>query len=156
MDLEEVSWEPGLDGCGSGQGEVAGCCECGNEPLVSIKYGEFFQLLRICQLLRKDCASSRQSVMELLVMCVITWLSSVTLALCACACVCVYNPLQLFLLSRHITLYHLGSCEYKGYDGIAFPIHAIKVYRWSRGIAPLILNLGTRWRWVFTFTPQPP
>jgi hypothetical protein len=25
----------------------------------------------------------------------------------------------------------------------------------SRGIAPLILNLDTRWRWVFSFTPQP-
>ena len=26
---------------GSGQGKVAGTCECGNEPSSSIKYGEF-------------------------------------------------------------------------------------------------------------------
>jgi hypothetical protein len=25
----------------------------------------------------------------------------------------------------------------------------------SRGVAPLILNLGTRWRWMVSFTPQP-
>ena len=31
----------GLDGAGSGYGQVAGCCECGNEPLGSIKCGEF-------------------------------------------------------------------------------------------------------------------
>jgi hypothetical protein len=36
-------WERrhGLDLSGSGQGQVAGCCECGNEPLGSIQYGEF-------------------------------------------------------------------------------------------------------------------
>jgi hypothetical protein len=27
----------------------------------------------------------------------------------------------------------------------AFLVHAMKVYRGSRGIVPLILNLGTRW-----------
>jgi hypothetical protein len=27
-----------------------------------------------------------------------------------------------------------------------FSVHAMKAYRRSRGIAPLILNLGTRWR----------
>ena len=31
----------GLDCGGSGQGQVAGACECGNEPLGSIKCGEF-------------------------------------------------------------------------------------------------------------------
>jgi hypothetical protein len=31
----------------------------------------------------------------------------------------------------------------------------MKVYRWSTGIAPLILNLGTRWRWVFNLSPRP-
>jgi len=29
--------------------------------------------------------------------------------------------------------------------GKAVPIHAIKAYRGSRGISPLILNLSTRW-----------
>jgi hypothetical protein len=27
-----------------------------------------------------------------------------------------------------------------------FPVHAMKVYRESKGMAPLILNLSTRWR----------
>ena len=31
-DLQEVGWGHGLDFCGSGQGQVAGICECGNEP----------------------------------------------------------------------------------------------------------------------------
>jgi len=26
------------------------------------------------------------------------------------------------------------------------PVNAVKVYKWSRGIAPLISNLGIRWR----------
>jgi hypothetical protein len=30
-----------LDCFGSGQGQVAGTCECGNEPLGSINCGEF-------------------------------------------------------------------------------------------------------------------
>jgi hypothetical protein len=29
---------------------------------------------------------------------------------------------------------------------VKFSIHVIKTYRGSRGIAPLILNLGTRWK----------
>ena len=32
---------PGLDRSGSRSGEVVGSCECGNEPLRSIKCGEF-------------------------------------------------------------------------------------------------------------------
>jgi hypothetical protein len=31
--------------------------------------------------------------------------------------------------------------------------HAMKAYTWSRGIAPLILNLTARWRWVVNFMP---
>jgi hypothetical protein len=31
----------GLDRSGSVQGQVAGCCECGNEPSGSIKCGKF-------------------------------------------------------------------------------------------------------------------
>ena len=31
----------------------------------------------------------------------------------------------------------------------------MKAYRGSTGIAPLILNLGTRCRWVVNFTPRP-
>jgi len=33
--------------------------------------------------------------------------------------------------------------------------HAMKVYRESGGTDPRILNLGTRWRWVVSFTPRP-
>ena len=34
-------WGYGLDRAGSGEGQVAGTCECGNELLGSIKCGEF-------------------------------------------------------------------------------------------------------------------
>jgi hypothetical protein len=37
MDLRELGWGHGMYQSGSGQGQVAGCCECGNEPLGSIK-----------------------------------------------------------------------------------------------------------------------
>jgi hypothetical protein len=33
--------------------------------------------------------------------------------------------------------------------------HAMKVFRGSGGIAPLILDLGSRWRWRVSFTPRP-
>jgi hypothetical protein len=32
MDLREIGWGCGLDSTGSGQGPVAGCIECGDEP----------------------------------------------------------------------------------------------------------------------------
>jgi hypothetical protein len=35
-------WEYGLDQAGSGEGQVTGTFECGNEPSGSIKCGEFF------------------------------------------------------------------------------------------------------------------
>ena len=31
--------------------------------------------------------------------------------------------------------------------------HAMMAYRWSRGIAPLILNLRARWRWEVNMMP---
>jgi hypothetical protein len=34
------------------------------------------------------------------------------------------------------------------------PIHAIKAHMVRKGIAPLILNLSTRWRPMVHFTPQ--
>jgi hypothetical protein len=33
--------------------------------------------------------------------------------------------------------------------------HAMKTYWRSGGIAPRIRDLGTRWRWVVSFTPRP-
>lgn len=35
------------------------------------------------------------------------------------------------------------------------PVHAIKEYRGSGGITPLILSLWIRWRWVGSLTPRP-
>jgi hypothetical protein len=32
MDLREIGWGCGVDSPGSGQGPVADCCECGDEP----------------------------------------------------------------------------------------------------------------------------
>jgi len=34
-------------------------------------------------------------------------------------------------------------------------LRAMKTYCGSGGIAPPILNLGTRWRWMVRFTPRP-
>jgi len=39
-------WEYGLDRANSGQGQVAGTYECGNETSVSIKCREFLALLK--------------------------------------------------------------------------------------------------------------
>ena len=35
------------------------------------------------------------------------------------------------------------------------PDHAVKAYRGTRGVAPVILNLGARWKWVFSIAPLP-
>ena len=37
MDLRKVGWGHGLDRSASGYRQIAGCCECGNEPSTSIK-----------------------------------------------------------------------------------------------------------------------
>ena len=41
MDLGDVGSRHGLNWSGSGYGQVAGCCECGNEPWGFIKCREF-------------------------------------------------------------------------------------------------------------------
>ena len=38
-------WGHGLDRSRSGQGRVAGTCECGSEPTIPIKCGEFLDWL---------------------------------------------------------------------------------------------------------------
>jgi hypothetical protein len=48
MDHRDWIERSGLDRSGSGQGQVAGCCEYGDEPSNSIKCGEFLELLRTC------------------------------------------------------------------------------------------------------------
>jgi hypothetical protein len=40
MDLQELGWKHGLDCSSSGQEQVTGCYECGNEPSGSIKCGK--------------------------------------------------------------------------------------------------------------------
>ena len=39
--------------------------------------------------------------------------------------------------------------------GKLVPVHAMKAYRESRGIAPLIHHLGPLWRWMIRFIHQP-
>jgi carbonic anhydrase len=41
---------------------VAGCCECGNEPAVSIKFSEFLDQLKTYWVFRKDSAPCSSSV----------------------------------------------------------------------------------------------
>jgi hypothetical protein len=36
------------------------------------------------------------------------------------------------------------------------PVHSLKTCRESVGMAPFIVNLGTRWRLVINVTPRPP
>jgi hypothetical protein len=43
MDRWEAGWGHGLDQSGAGQGQVVGCCECGDEPSGFIKCGEFLE-----------------------------------------------------------------------------------------------------------------
>ena len=57
MDLQAVGCGGyGLNQAGSGQGQVAGTCECGNEPSGSIKRGDLLDQLKTGQLLKKDSA----------------------------------------------------------------------------------------------------
>ena len=49
-------WVYGLNWAGSGQGQVADACECGNEPSGYVKCGEFLDQLQTSQLLKKDSA----------------------------------------------------------------------------------------------------
>ena len=50
-------WGFGMDRDGSGQGQVTGICDYGNEPSGSIKCGDFLDQLKTGQLLKKDSAA---------------------------------------------------------------------------------------------------
>jgi len=52
-------------------------------------------------------------------------------------------------LSPCITKYHAMKMY------LLLKYHAMKWYLGSRGTAPSILNLSTRWRWVVSFMPWP-
>ena len=48
-------WYYALDRAGSGQGQVAGTCECGNELSGFIKYGVFLDWQSTGQIVKPDC-----------------------------------------------------------------------------------------------------
>ena len=54
----------GLDRASSGQVQVTGTCECGNEPSGSTKFEEFLDQLKTGQLLKKDSAASSKNVLR--------------------------------------------------------------------------------------------
>jgi len=43
----------------------------------------------------------------------------------------------------------------KAQKGLVSAVHAANAYMGSGGMAPLILNLGTKWRSLDTLTPRP-
>jgi hypothetical protein len=49
----------------------------------------------------------------------------------------------------------LGVLYSKGYMGKVVSIRTMKAYR-ARTIAPVVLDLGTRWMQVIIFTPRAP
>jgi len=59
---------------------MAGLCEQGNEPLCSLKYCRFLDLLGNCQLLKKDPAPCSWLV---------GWFMGMGVCVCVCVCVCV-------------------------------------------------------------------
>jgi hypothetical protein len=54
MDPQNVGWRHRLVSSCSGYGQVAGCCECGNEPSGSIKCEAFPAKLRACLLVSQE------------------------------------------------------------------------------------------------------
>jgi hypothetical protein len=67
-----------------------------------------------------------------------------------------------YLNFKFITTFTVGCqcCVYKKVKKVKFSLcltkhHAMKAYCGSGGIAPRILDLGTRCRWVVSFTPRP-
>lgn len=61
----------------------------------------------------------------------------------------VANVLKILL---HVTRYSKSRTWVKKFK---LTLHAMKAVRGSGSVAPPILNLGTRWRWVVIFTFQP-
>jgi len=57
-------------------------------------------------------------------------------------------PFARLFHNRGVPSYHLRTGKGKM---LVCHVHAMNVYRGSRGIAPLILNIATRWQWVVNF-----
>ena len=54
-----------------------------------------------------------------------------------------------------IILFHYVNSSYSPLvKGKVLPVHTMNAFRMSRGTAPPILNLDTKWRWVVSVTPQ--
>jgi hypothetical protein len=51
--------------------------------------------------------------------------------------------------------WHTHSFKWTGKLNKVVPVHVVKAYGGNRGMPPLILNIGTKWRWVVGFTPRP-
>ena len=56
--------------------------------------------------------------------------------------------------SSHVRCFGRGNSRICKGTGEFIPFDAVKACRGSRGIAPLILNLSARWRWVFNVTSR--
>jgi hypothetical protein len=71
-----------------------------------------------------------------------------------CNASCIYSVIEW----RDLKLYIMVEGKNKG-KGKVFPmlnwVPPIKTYWGTEGIAPRILDLGTRWRWVASFIPRP-
>jgi hypothetical protein len=72
------------------------------------------------------------------------WFHATTSAPSACA---AGEDLDLAARCKNVKKVKLSLCLTKH--------HGMKTYWRSGGIAPRILDLGTRWRWVVSFTPRP-
>ena len=73
-------WGYGLNRAGSGYGQLAGTCDCGNEPSGSIKFGVFLDFLKTCQLLRKDSAPW-SDVIDMTILFLAVWYRQIILPL---------------------------------------------------------------------------
>jgi hypothetical protein len=71
----------------------------------------------------------------------------------------IVDPCHLLSAECFFLSFNLLKAKKKGGGGEekqgCIPVHAMKVYRWSRGVASLILDLSTRRMCVFNFMPQP-
>jgi hypothetical protein len=59
MDLREIGWGCGVDSRGSVYGPLAGCCECGDEPLGSgatelVTYRDAYRFTRLWEMKGKE------------------------------------------------------------------------------------------------------
>ena len=89
----------GLNRSGSVQGLLADCCECGNEPSVSIKC-ELLGLLRTCYLLRKTLS---HGVSKLLICKLVSSVSQVVIQ----SFKAIGNALESL---KVCTIHHVQSC----------------------------------------------